>query len=263
LPEEPNKLDELKDKAIETAAEAAEDLVEELVEDLTDGKDNSDNPWYRRWWNSWTKGVSVLAIIGGLGTWGMQMGIEWYKERKDREYERIESVEKQLTELNKQLAVMNQAQKDMVEDRREERSSKEVMWRSLRDNDERMHNMNTQMRINAILLERNAQDIRSNHSSKGYCNHDSPKESKDKKASLEDEKDVEKLTAFEKWRKKALGTPEEKKIIEAYEKAEEEQRQINKYLEDLKKPKKDDKPLKDYIEQKQDQLRQEQQQRKK
>jgi hypothetical protein len=221
MPKEDKKdpIDELKDKALEEVAEAAEDLVEELVEDLTDGKDNSANPWYKRWWNSWTKGVSVLAIIGGLGTWGMQTSIEWYKERKDREYERIKAVEKQLEEVNRRLAVQNEAMKAMNEARKDNNNERMAMWRALRENDESYDEMKVQVRINAILNERNYKDIQANHAlqSQSTCNHDKTDKPKEDEKALHKPDDVKNLSALQKAIKRTLGTPEEKKLIKDFD----------------------------------------------
>jgi hypothetical protein len=237
MPEE-DPIDELKDKALEEVAEAAEDLVEELVEDLTDGKDNSANPWYKRWWNSWTKGVSVLAIIGGLGTWGLQASIEWYKERKDREYERIERVENELVKTNRELAVLSEQLKASNEARKDNNNERMAMWRALRSNSEEYNEMKVQNRVNAILIDRNREDIKDAHRPQ-YVYDRHPKESgndDEESTKLKKPEDVEKLTAFQKWKKKTLGTPKEKEIIEKFEEAQAEQKQIEELLEKSKKP---------------------------
>lgn len=238
-----NKLEDLKDKALETASDAAEDLLDELVEDLTDGKDNSDNPWYRRWWNSWTKGVSVLAIIGALGTFGLQFSTEWYKDREDKKAERIDAIETQLSNLNKNIAVMNQAQKDRDDDHKTEQITKQAMWRVLRESEENNNELRVQVRINAILNERNYNDIKNAHAreSQGPCqmHHEGP--GKEKKP------DVKKMSEFQKIFKKTMGTDEEKKAIKKHEEDTDNHEKINQLLNAVKKPKKDDKELKDYI----------------
>jgi hypothetical protein len=254
-------VDELKDKVIDKAAEAAEDLVEELVEDLTDGKDNSDNPWYRRWWNSWTKGVSVLAIIGGLGTWGLQFSIEWYKERKEQEYQRIEAVEKQLEEVNRRLAVQNEAMKAMNEARKDNNNERMAMWRALRANDEEYDEMKVQVRINAILNERNYRDIKEAHS-QSYARHDDGEEGSDggeEGASSKPKIDINKLTPLQKAIKKTLGTPEEKEAIKEQEEKVAQDKKIDELLEQAKK-KPDERTVDDfkneYIQQQQQQIQQ-------
>jgi hypothetical protein len=238
MPEEDKKdpVEELKDKALETAAEAAEDLVEELVEDLTDGKDNSANPWYKRWWNSWTKGVSVLAIIGGLGTWGLQASIEWYKERKDREYERIERVEDELVKTNRELAILSEQLKASNEARKDNNNERMAMWRALRANSEEYNEMKVQNRVNAILIDRNREDIKDNHRIPQYVYDKHPKDGKEEATDLKNPEDVENLTAFERWKKKTLGSPKEKEIIKKFEKVEEKQKEIEELLEKAKKP---------------------------
>ncbi len=254
--EDKTPIEELKDKALETASEAAGDLMDELVEDLTDGKDNSANPWYKRWWNNWTKSVSVLAIIGGLGTFGLQFSMEWYKERKDSEYERITAIEKQLQDLNKNIAVMNQAQKDMNEEQGQDRNSKQAMWRALRESNEINNEMRVQVRINAILNERNYNDIKNAHDREGSgpCQMDHSGPGKEKKP------DVKNMSEFQKILKKTMGSDKEKEAIKKHEEEADNNEKINRLLDAVKKPKKDAKSLKDYID---DQHRQEQQQRKK
>lgn len=271
-----------KNEPIDTVEEAVETAVEEFVEDLTDGKDNSANPWYKRWWKKYFKGVSVLAIIGASLTFGINFGVGWYGEAqktriaenkvrsekvekaKAKESAKISRIERTLTELNRNLAVMNESQKKTNEFRQDEKVERMAIWRALRSNDDVFDDLKVQVKINAILNERNYSDIKrahENNRNNGTCQiHEKPHMMPPQSIIP----DVKTLTPFEKFLKKHTGTDEEKSAIKEYEEEEAQDKKMTELLEEAKKklPKRNAENFKNRFIKEQQQQQQQQEQEK-